>query len=94
MGHQIVVQLIALTELEDQPDRLLGNDDLIQASNVRVNELSVMVDLAGEVWVVARGSLEDDLGVGEEGVSGQVDSAERACADNATEGVVAYVLEM
>lgn len=76
MCDEVVVQLVALTELEDQPDSLLGDDDLVQAGDMRVDELTVVMDLAGEVWVVARCSLEDDLCVRKERVSGEVYTAE------------------
>jgi hypothetical protein len=48
--------------LEHQPDQLLGDYDLVQARNVRVCELAMVVDLAGEVGVVLLGRLEHDLG--------------------------------
>ena len=75
MGNEVVVQFIALTELEDQPDGLLGDDDLVQAGDMRVDELTVVMDLTGEGWIVATRSLEDDLCVGQERVSGEVDTA-------------------
>jgi len=43
---------------------------------VRVDELTVVMDLAGKVRVVARCGLEDDLCVREERVSGEVYTAE------------------
>jgi hypothetical protein len=47
--------------LEHQPDQLLGDYDLVQARNVRVCELAMVVDLAGEVGVVLLRRLEHDL---------------------------------
>jgi len=76
MCDEVVVQLIALTEFEDQPDSLLGDNDLVEAGDVRVDELTVVMDLAGEVGVVARSGLEDDLCVRKERVSGEVYTAE------------------
>ncbi len=46
---------------QDQPDQRLGHDNLVQAGDVRVDELAVVVDLAGEVRVVFVGGLEHDL---------------------------------
>jgi hypothetical protein len=59
--EQVVVQLVAGAVLEDEPDERLGDDDLVQAGDVGVDELAVVVDLAGEVGVVLVGGLEDDL---------------------------------
>jgi hypothetical protein len=59
--QEVVVELVAGTVLEDQPDQLLGDYDLVQARDVRVDELAVVVDLAREVGVVFLGRLEDDL---------------------------------
>jgi hypothetical protein len=46
---------------EHQPDQLLGHYDLVQARNVRMCELAVVVDLAREVGVVLLRRLEHDL---------------------------------
>jgi hypothetical protein len=59
--QEVVVELVAGAVLEDQPDQLLGDYDLVQAGDVRVDELAVVVDLAREVGVVLLGRLEDDL---------------------------------
>ena len=59
--QEIIVELVAGTVLENQPDQLLGDYDLVQARNVRMDELAVVVDLAREVGVVFLGRLEDDL---------------------------------
>lgn len=58
---------------------------------MRVDELPVVVDLACKVGIVATAGFEDDLCVRKEGVSGEVYAAERAGADDAAEGVVAYM---
>lgn len=47
---------------QDQPDQLFCDYDLVQSSNVRMYELAVVVDLAGEVRIVLLGRLEHDLG--------------------------------
>lgn len=47
---------------QDQPDQRLGHDDLVQAGDVGMDKLAVVVDLPGEVRVVLVGRLEDDLG--------------------------------
>lgn len=59
--QEVVVELVAGAVLEDQPDQLLGDYDLVQARDVRVDELAVVVDLAREVGVVFLGRFEDDL---------------------------------
>ena len=59
--QEVVVELVAGTVLEDQPDQLLGDYDLVQAGDVRVDELAVVVDFAREVGVVFLRRLEDDL---------------------------------
>lgn len=85
----MIVQLIAWTVLQDQPDQALGHDDLVQAGDVRVEELSVVVDLAGEVGIVLLGRLEHDLGAIGELVGCKVDLSEAALANEAPKGVVA-----
>lgn len=46
---------------QDQPDQRLGHDDLVQARDVGVDELAVVVDFSGKVRVVLVSRLEDDL---------------------------------
>lgn len=80
--------------LEDEPDHGLGDNDLIEPGNVRMDKLSMVVDLAGEVGVVLLGGLEHNLGAIGEFVGGQIDFAERALSNEAAEGVVAHGLEV
>jgi hypothetical protein len=47
--------------LEHQPDQLFRDYNLVQARNVRMRELAVVVDLACEVGVVLLRRLEHDL---------------------------------
>ena len=47
--------------LENKPDQVLRNYDLVKSRNVRVDELSVVVDLAGKVRIVLLSRLENDL---------------------------------
>lgn len=54
-----------------------------------MDELSMMMDLAGEVRVALVRGFEDDLGAIGEFVGGEVDLSERALSDQAAEGVVA-----
>jgi hypothetical protein len=75
--QQVVVELVAGAVLEDQPDQLLGDYDLVQAGNVRVDELAVVVDLAGEIGVVLLGRLEHNLWACQQGVAGVVVSWSR-----------------
>lgn len=49
------------TELERQPDQVLGDYDFIEARNVRMEELTMVVDFASEVRVVFLGRFEYDL---------------------------------
>lgn len=51
--------------LEDQPHEGFGNYNLVESRYVRVDELSVVVDLPGEVGVVLVGRLQHDLQSGE-----------------------------
>ena len=59
--EQVVVELISGAVLEREPDKRLGDDDFVEAGDVGVDELAVVVDLAGEVVVFLFGRLEDDL---------------------------------
>ena len=54
-----------------------------------VQELTMVVDLAGEVGIVLLGRFEHDLGAIGELMSGEVDLAEAAFADEAAERVIA-----
>lgn len=54
-----------------------------------MDELSMMVDLAGEVRVALVRGFEDDLRAIGELVGGEVDLSEGALSDQAAEGVVA-----
>jgi hypothetical protein len=94
VAEQVVVELVAGAVLEDQPDELLGDDDLVETGNVGVDELAVVMDLAGEVGVVLLGRLEDDARAVAELVRGEVDLAEAAFANQTAEGVVADGLEV
>ncbi|KAL5379126.1 hypothetical protein PMIN02_011039 [Paraphaeosphaeria minitans] len=82
--------------LEGQPDERLGDDDLVQAGNVGVDELAVVVDLAGEGqrWEQAVCTRATDLGAVGELVGGQIDLAKAALANQPAQGVVAHVLEV
>lgn len=40
---------------EHQPDEVLGDYDLIESRNVRVDKLAMVVNLAGEVGVILFG---------------------------------------
>jgi hypothetical protein len=59
--QEVVVELIARAPFKSQPDQLLGDYDFVQARDVRVGELAVVVDLAREVGVVFLRRLEYDL---------------------------------
>mgnify|MGYP007135343178 CR=1 FL=1 len=59
--QQIVVELVAGAVLQDEPDERLGDDDFVEARDVRVDKLAVVVDFAGEVGVLFSRRLEDDL---------------------------------
>lgn len=59
--QEVVVELVARTVLQSQPDQLLGDYDLVQAGDVRVDELAVVVDLTRKVGVVLLRRLEYDL---------------------------------
>jgi hypothetical protein len=59
--EEVVVELIAGAVLEYEPDERFGDDDLVQACDVRVYELAMVVDLAREVRVVLLRRLEDYL---------------------------------
>lgn len=89
MLEQVIVELVARAVFEDEPDEGLCHDDFVETGDVWVDELAVVVDLAGEVGIVLVGRLEDDLGAIGELVSGEVDLAEGAFSDQTTEGVVA-----
>ena len=92
--QQMVVQLISGAVLQHQPYQTLRHYHLVQARDVGVQELAVVVDLAGEVGIVLLGRLEHDLGAIGELVGGEVDLAEAAFADEAAEGVVADGVEV
>lgn len=77
MLDQVVVQLVSGTIFQDQPHQRLGHYDLVQSGNVRVDELSVVVDLAGQVRVALVCRLEYDFGAVCELVVGEVDLAKR-----------------
>jgi hypothetical protein len=47
--------------LEHQPYQRLGDYDLIQPGNVRVQKLTMVVDLSRKVGIVLLGRLEDYL---------------------------------
>lgn len=89
MLQQVVVQLISRTVFQHQPHERLGDYDLVQAGDVRVEELAVMVDFAGEVGIVLLRALKHDARAIGELVRGKVDLAEAALSDQAAEGVVA-----
>jgi hypothetical protein len=59
--QDVVVEFVAWTVLEYQPDQALGDYDLVQAGDVRMCELAMVVDLAREVPVVFLRALEHDL---------------------------------
>jgi len=61
MLQQIVVELVAGAVLQDEPDERLGDDDFVEACDVRMDELAVVMDFAGEVGVLFSRRLEDDL---------------------------------
>lgn len=89
MLQQVVVQLIARAVLQDQPYQRLGDYDLVQAGDVRVQELAVVVDLAREVGIVLLRALENDTRAVRQLVRGEVDLAKAALSDQAAEGVIA-----
>lgn len=92
--QEVVVQLVAGAVLEDQPDELFCDYDLVQARNMRVDELAVVVYFAGEVGVVLFRRLEDDLGAIAKLVRGEVDFAEATFANQLAQRVVADALEV
>jgi hypothetical protein len=51
------------TVLEHQPDEVLRDYDLVQPRDVRVEELAMVVDLAGEVGIVLLRRLKHNLQV-------------------------------
>jgi hypothetical protein len=57
----VVVEFVAGAVLEHEPDEGFGHDDFVETRYVRVDELAVVVDFAGEVGVVFVGGFEDDL---------------------------------
>jgi hypothetical protein len=59
--EEVVVEFVAWAVLEDEPDVCFGDYDFVEAGYVRVDELAVVVDFAGEIRVVFVGGLEDDL---------------------------------
>lgn len=44
-----------------EPDQVLGDDDFVEPRNMRVDELAVMMNLAGQVGISFVGRLEDNL---------------------------------
>lgn len=92
--EEVVVELIAWAILEHQPDQRFGDYDLVQPCDVRVEELAMVVDLAGEVGVVLLRRLEHDLGAIGEFMGCQVDFAKAALAYEPSERVVADRLEV
>jgi hypothetical protein len=58
---QVVVQFIARTILEHEPDKRFCDNDFIQAGNVGVEELAVVMDLARKVLVILLCRFQDDL---------------------------------
>ena len=61
MAKNVVVQFIPRAVFEHQPNQLLRHDDFVQASDMRMKELAMVVDFAGEVRVFPTRRLEDDL---------------------------------
>lgn len=46
---------------EHQPDQVLRHDDFVESSDMRVYELSVMVDFAGKVRIVSSRGFKNNL---------------------------------
>lgn len=82
------------TILESQPDQVLSHNDLVQARDVRMAELAVMMDFAREVGILLAGRLEHDLGAIGELVRRQVDFAEGALSDQPAQRVIPYAAEV
>lgn len=49
------------TPFQDQPDQVLGHNDLVKTSNMRVYKLPVVVDLPRKILVISFGGLEHNL---------------------------------
>ena len=77
MADQVIVQLVPCQQsarfyahfgafhtgavLQDKPEQCFRHDDLIQASNVWVQELPMVVDFSSEVRIVLLGRLKHNL---------------------------------
>ena len=59
--EEMVVKFIAGAPLKNEPYHRLGDYDFVEARDVRVDELAMVVDFSCEVRVVLFGALEDDL---------------------------------
>lgn len=46
---------------QHEPDQVFGNYDFVESGDVRMDELSVVVDFSGEVRIALIRRLEDDL---------------------------------
>jgi hypothetical protein len=89
MVENVVVQLIARTVFQHQPDQVLGHNHLVQSRDVRVQELAMVVDFSGQVGIVLFRALQHHFRAVRQLVRGQVDFAEAAFSDEAAEGIVA-----
>ena len=91
---EVVVQFVALTVFQHQPYLVLGDYNFIEAGDVRVYELAMMVDFSSEVRIVFAGGLENDLGAIGKIVSCQVDFSERAFSNELSDRVVADAVQV
>lgn len=62
MFEEVVVELGSCAIFQDEPDEVLGDNDFVESRDVRVDELSVVVDFAGEVGVALVCGFQDDFG--------------------------------
>lgn len=89
MGYKIMIELVALAEFESQPYLLFSHDYLVESCDMRVDELTVVVDLSCKVRIVFGGGFEDDFRAVRESMSREIDLSERALPYDAPECIVA-----
>lgn len=53
--EEVIVELGSRAIFQDKPDEVLGDNDFVESRDVRVDELSVVVDFASEVGVTLVG---------------------------------------
>lgn len=58
---EVVVQFIALAIFQNKPYLMLGHNDFVEAGDMWMYKLAMVMDLASEVRVVLARGLEDNL---------------------------------